>query len=70
VVPYSICQNINVFLEKRTTRIIQLDRSYFKVMGKLKYILIRLTYDPKVNQAIDIIVVDISKAYGLLLSMD
>jgi hypothetical protein len=32
--------------------------------------MIRLAYDPRVHQVIDIIVVDIPEAYGLLLSRD
>jgi hypothetical protein len=56
--------------EKSTTRIIQLDRSDVKVMGELKDVMIRLASDPRVHQVIDIIVVDIPEAYGLLLSRD
>jgi hypothetical protein len=56
--------------QKITTRIIQLDRSDVKFMGELKDVMIRLASDPRVHQVIDIIVVDISEAYGLLLSRD
>jgi hypothetical protein len=65
-----VFQKINVVPTKSTTRIIQLDRSYVKVMGELKDVMIRLASDPRVHQVIDIIVVDISEAYGLLLSRD
>jgi hypothetical protein len=51
-------------------RIIQLDRYDVKVMGELKDVMIRLASDPRVHQVIDIVVVDILEAYGLLLSMD
>jgi hypothetical protein len=68
--PYSMCQKINVVPSKCTTRIIQLDRSDVKFMGELKDVMIRLASDPRVCQIIDIIVVDIPKAYGLLLSRD
>jgi hypothetical protein len=36
----------------------------------LKYVLIRVASNPKVHQVIDIVVVDIPKAYGLFLNRD
>jgi hypothetical protein len=51
-------------------QIVQLDRTRVKVLGELKDVFIRLSSNPKVHQTIDIIVVDIPKAYGLLLSKD
>jgi hypothetical protein len=57
--PYSVWKKINVVLEKSTTRIIQLERSYFKVGGELKDVMIRLAYYPRVHQVIDIVIVDI-----------
>lgn len=48
----------------------QLDRSNVKVLGELKEVLIRLSYDPRVHKIIYIIVVDIPKVYGLFLSRD
>ena len=39
-------------------------------MGELKDVLISLTSNPKVHQTIDIIVVDLPEAYGLILSRD
>jgi hypothetical protein len=68
--PYSVCQRINVVPQLTKTRIIQLDRTYVKVKGELKYVLIRLASDPRVHQVIDIVVVDIPESYGLLLSRD
>jgi hypothetical protein len=41
-----------------------------KVVGELKDVMIRITTHPKFVQVIDIIVVDIPEAYGLLLSRD
>jgi hypothetical protein len=70
VMPHLFFQKINDVLEKRTTRIIQLDRSDVKVIGELKDVMIRLDFDLRVHQVIDIIVVDIPKAYGLLWSRD
>jgi hypothetical protein len=37
-------------------------------MGDLKYVMVRIVTLPKFVQVIDIIVADIPKAYGLLLS--
>jgi hypothetical protein len=56
---YSVCQKINVVPQMSITRIIQLDRSDIKVKGELKYVMIRLAYDPTVHQVIDIVVVAI-----------
>ena len=39
-------------------------------MGELKYVLIYLALNPKVHQTIDIIVVDILKAYGVIFNRD
>ena len=52
------------------TKIIQLDKSHVKLMGELKDVLIHLTSNSKVHQMIDIIVVDIPEAYGVILSRD
>ena len=52
------------------TKIIQLDKSYVKVFEELKDVLIRLSSNSKVHQTIDIIVVDIPKTYGVILSRD
>jgi hypothetical protein len=41
-----------------------------KVIGELNNVLVRLSSNPKVHQIIDIIVVDIPKVYGFLLSGD
>jgi hypothetical protein len=70
VIPWSICQKINAEVEPSTLKIIQLDRTNVKVIGKLKNVLIRLSSNPKVHQVIDIIVVDIPEVYGLFLSRD
>ena len=49
---------------------IQLDRTAVKVAGEMKNVLIRLAHDERVCQYIDIMVVDIPEAYGLILSRD
>lgn len=40
------------------------------VVGELNNVIIRLSSDSRVHQCIDIVVVDIPEAYGLLLSRD
>jgi len=57
---YYVCRKLNVEPKKTTTQIVQLDRSnYVKVLGELKDVLIRLSSNPKANQIIHIVVVDI-----------
>ena len=70
VIPLSILKNINGQPIPSPSQIIQLDRSVIKVIGEMKDWLIRLFADPRVCQFIDIIVVDIPEAYGLILSRD
>jgi hypothetical protein len=59
--PYSVFQRINVVSEKITTRIMQLDRSDVKVRGELKYVMIRIAYDPRVHRIIDIVVFEMRR---------
>jgi hypothetical protein len=70
VMPWSVCQKINAEVEPSSLKIIQLDRTYVKVIGELKNVLIILSSNPKVHQVIDIIVVDIPEVYGMFLSRD
>jgi hypothetical protein len=70
VMPWFVFKKINAEVEPSTLKIIQLDRTDVKVIGKLKNVLIRLSSNPKVHQVIDIIVVDIPEVYGLFLSRD
>ena len=67
---YYVCKNLNVEPQICKTKIIQLDRSHVKVFGELKDVLIHLASNYKVIQLIDIIVVDIPEAYGVILSRD
>jgi len=39
-------------------------------MGELKYVMIRLSSNSNVHQVIDVIVVNIPEAYGVILSRD
>jgi hypothetical protein len=68
VIPLSICKKLNVVPLKRDKHVIQLDRTQVKVMGELKDVMIRMATHPKFVQVIDIIVVDIPEAYGMILS--
>jgi hypothetical protein len=70
VMPLSICKKLNAIPLKSDKHVIQLDRTQVKVMGELKDVMIRMATHPKFVQVIDIIVVDIPEAYGLLLSRD
>jgi ribonuclease HI len=66
----SICKKLNAVPLKSDKHVIQLDRTQVKVMGELRDVMIRIATHPKFVQVIDIIVVDIPEAYGLLLSRD
>ena len=68
--PYSVFKRLNAKPQMSKTKIIQLDRSHVKVFRELKDVLIRLSSNSKVHQTIDIIVVDIPEAYGVILSRD
>ena len=70
VMPMSVCRKINGQPKPSTWRVIQLDRTNLKVIGEMKDFLIRLSSNDKVCQFIDIVVVDIPEAYGLVLSRD
>jgi len=48
----------------------QLDRTNVIVIRELKDVLIRMTAKPQYTQVIDIVVLDIHEAYGMLLSRD
>jgi hypothetical protein len=70
VMPLSVCKKLNVVPLKSDKHVIQLDMTQFKVIGELKDVMIRISTHPTFVQVIDIIVVNIPEAYGLLLSRD
>ena len=70
MIPYSVSKKLNAEPRMSKTKIIQLDRSHVKVFEELKNVLIRLSSNSKVHQTIDIIVVAIPEAYGVILSRD
>ena len=68
VMPYVVAKRLHAIPEKTGTQIMQLDRTNVKVIWELKYVLIRMAARPQYTQVIDIVVVDIPEAYGMLLS--
>lgn len=70
VMPFSVAKKLNAEIHKSEIKIIQLDSSRVQVIGKLRDVLIRLSANPVVHKIIDVIVVHIPEAYGLLLSRD
>lgn len=70
VMPYSVCQKMNIDPRKSNIQIVQLDCSRVKVLGELRNVFMIIFADPQVHQTIDILVEDIPEAYGLLLNRD
>jgi hypothetical protein len=70
VMPFSICKKLNATPLKSDKHVIQLNRTRVKVIGEMKDVMIIISTHPKFVQVIDIIVVDILEAYGILLSRD
>ena len=68
VMSLSIYKRINGKPTPSSCKMIQLDRTTVKVVGEMKGVLIRLSADERVCQFINIMVVDILEAYGLILS--
>lgn len=68
VIPWSTCNKINPTSEKNNAKITKLDRIEVQVIGELNDVLIRLSSNPMVIQAVDIVVADIPEAYDILLS--
>jgi len=68
--PLSICKKLSAVPLKSDKHVIQLDRTHVKIMGEIKDVMIRIARHPKFVQVIDIIIVDILEAYGLLLRQD
>ena len=66
--PLSVCNKLNCIPLKTDKHVIQLDRTQVKVIGELKDVMIIISMHPTFVQVINIIVVDILEAYGLLLS--
>lgn len=70
VMPFSLCQKLDVDPKKSNIQIVQLDHSKVKVLEEMRNVLIRLSVDSRVHHTVDIMVADIPEAYGLLLRKD
>lgn len=70
VKPLSVAKKINAQWSKTSAQIIQLDKNFVSAIGELRDVIIRLTSDERVHQCINIVVMDIPNAYGVLLSRD
>lgn len=68
IMPLSVAQKINTKWKNIDARIIQLDRSLVQEIGELNNVIIHFSLDHRVHQLFNIIIVDISETYGLLLS--
>ena len=68
--PLSFFEKISGQPKPSTWKVRQLDRTTIKVIGEMEGVLILLSADERVCQYIDIVVVDIPDAYGLVLSRD
>lgn len=70
VMLFSIAQKINARWSETFVRIIQLEKTAVPTVGELWDMIIWLSHDSRVHQCINIVVVDMPEAYGLLLSSD
>ena len=68
--PCNVTKRLHAIPRKTGTRIVQLDKTNVKVIGELKDVLIQMATKPQYTQVIDIVVVDIPEAYGMMLSRD
>jgi hypothetical protein len=68
VMSLSIYKKLNAVSLKSDKHVIQLDKTQVKFIGELRDVMIIMATHPKFVQVIDIIVVDIPEAYGLLPS--
>ena len=66
----TIYQRLGAVPQPMSRVVIQLDKTKVKVIGILKDVCIQLTTNPKIQDIIDIHVVDIPEMYGMLLSRD
>jgi len=67
VIPLSFCQKINHEVKPSNIKIIYLDITNVTMVGELKDVLIGLSSNPKVDQMINILIVDIPEVYGMFL---
>lgn len=70
VMPLYVMNKINAKRDETDAHIIQLDKTLVHAIRELKNVLIHLSLDHQVHQCINIVIVDIQEAYGVLLSRD
>ncbi len=70
VMPLSISQMLGAIPQPTSRVVIQLDKIEVKVIDVLKDVRIQLTTDPRIQDIIDIHVINIPKMYGMLLSRE
>ena len=70
VMPLSLCKRLNGKYVPSNSQITELDRKNVRVVGEMKYVLLRIACNPSVFQIIDIVVANIPNTYGLFLSRD
>jgi len=68
VIPIKASETLNVNPESSDIQIIQLDRTWLKLIWEIKDVLIIIYPNPKIHQTIDIIMVYIPDNYGMILS--
>ena len=70
VMPLTISKRLGIAPQPTSRVAIQLDKIEVKVISVLKYVHIQLTMKPRIQDIIDIHVVDIPKMHGMLLSRE
>lgn len=68
--PLSVCSALGLTPTKTNQKVTQLDKSEVTVVGELNNIHMQLIADPRIQMYIDIQVVEIPGAYGMLVSRD
>lgn len=68
--PLFLAKKINAKWDKTNAQTIQLDRSLVQAIVELVNSLIRLSFDHRVHQCINIVIADIPEDYNVLLSRD
>lgn len=69
-IPYFVRKKLRVSSIKNLIKITQLEWTKDKVIGGLKYVIFSLDIDPLVHYIIEILLVYVLEAYGMLLSKD
>lgn len=70
VMPFEICKKLNLPLTTSPKKVTQVDKIEVKVIEMLPNTQIQIAFEPRMQQHIDIQVIDIPDSYGILLSRD